>query len=94
MSMVRVRETDVRNDRDSDRGDRDNSLSAKYIENNEATKRDNDGVEEAKDMTTYVRPLFFSEIFVGDMGIIVFNWRISCHLSGLSLFKWVSRGLW
>lgn len=102
MSMVRVRETDVRNDRDSDREDRDkrdkedrdNSLSAKYIENNEATKRDNDGVEEAKDMTTYVRPLFFSEIFVGDMGIIVFNWRISCHLSGLSLFKWVSRGLW
>ena len=51
--------TDVRNDRDSDREyrdkrdeeDRDNSLSAKYIENNEATKRDNDGVEEAKDRT-------------------------------------------
>jgi len=51
--------TDVRNDRDSDREyrdkrdeeDRDNSLSAKYIENNEATKRDNDGVEDAKDRT-------------------------------------------
>ena len=137
MSMVRVREADVKNDRDSDREyrdkrdeeDRDNSLSAKYIENNEATKRDNDGVEEAKDrtnivripykqlsnvqkdiiqfcsiprtakeimdhigyynnsknMTTYVRPLFFSEIFVGDMGIIVFNWRISCLLIGVIL---------
>ncbi len=49
-----VGENDVKNDRDSDREDRDkrdeedrdNSLSAKYIENNEATKRDNDGVEE------------------------------------------------
>lgn len=58
-----VGETDVRNDRDSDREyrdkrdeeDRDNSLSAKYIENNEATKRDNDGVEEAKDRTNIVR---------------------------------------
>jgi predicted HTH transcriptional regulator len=55
--------TDVKNDRDSDREDRDkrdeedrdNSLSAKYIENNEATKRDNDGVEEAKDRTNIVR---------------------------------------
>jgi len=54
-----VGETDVKNDRDSDREyrdkrdeeDRDNSLSAKYIDNNEATKRDNDGVEEAKDRT-------------------------------------------
>ena len=58
-----VGETDVKNDRDSDREDRDkrdeedrdNSLSAKYIENNEATKRDNDGVEEAKDRTNIVR---------------------------------------
>ena len=57
--MSMVREADVRNDRDSDREDRDkrdeedrdNSLSAKYIENNEPTKRDNDGVEEAKDRT-------------------------------------------
>jgi len=61
--MVRVREADVKNDRDSDREyrdkrdeeDRDNSLSSKYIENNEATKRDNDGVEEAKDRTNIVR---------------------------------------
>lgn len=58
-----VGEIDVKNDRDSDREyrdkrdeeDRDNSLSAKYIENNEATKRDNDGVEEAKDRTNIVR---------------------------------------
>ena len=58
-----VGETDVRNDRDSDREyrdkrdeeDRDNSLSAKYIEKNEDTKRDNDGVEEAKDRTNIVR---------------------------------------
>ena len=58
-----IGENDVKNDRDSDREDRDkrdeedrdNSLSAKYIENNEATKRDNDGVEEAKDRTNIVR---------------------------------------
>ena len=58
-----IGETDIKNDRDSDREyrdkrdeeDRDNSLSAKYIENNEATKRDNDGVEEAKDRTNIVR---------------------------------------
>jgi hypothetical protein len=49
--------TDVKNDSDRedrdkrDEEDRDNSLSAKYIDNNEATKRDNDGVEEAKDRT-------------------------------------------
>lgn len=61
-----VGEIDVKNDRDSDREDRDkrdeedrdNSLSAKYIENNEATKRDNDGVEEAKDRTNIVRILY------------------------------------
>ena len=66
-----VGEIDVKNDRDIDREDRDkrdeedrdkrdeedrdNSLSAKYIEKNEATKRDNDGVEEAKDRTNIVR---------------------------------------
>ena len=50
-------------DRDSDREDRgkrdeedrDNSLSSKYIENNKATKRDNDGAEETEDRTRVVR---------------------------------------
>ena len=58
-----VGETDVRNDRDSDREyrdkrdeeDRDNSLSSKRIENNEAAKRDNDGVEETEDRARVVR---------------------------------------
>ena len=49
-----VGETDVKNDRDNDRDDRDeedrdNSLSAKYIENNEAAKRDDDRDEETED---------------------------------------------
>ena len=58
-----VGETDVKNDRDNDRDDRDkrdeedrdNSLSAKYIENNEAAKRDDDGVEETEDRAHVVR---------------------------------------
>ena len=58
-----VVETDVKNDRDSDREyrdkrdeeDRDNSLPARYIENNWVAKRDNDGAEEAKDRTNIVR---------------------------------------
>ena len=44
-----VGETDAKNDRYSDREDRDNSLSSKYIDNNETTKRDKDGVEETED---------------------------------------------
>ena len=52
-----VGETDAKNDRYSDREDRDkrdeedrdNSLSSKCIENNEAAKRDKDGVEETED---------------------------------------------
>ena len=58
-----VGETDAKNDRYSDREDRDkrdgedrdNSLSSKYIENNEAAKRDNDGVEETEDRARVVR---------------------------------------
>ena len=58
-----VGETDAKNDRDSDREDRDkrdeedrdNSLSSKYIENNKATKRDNDGAEETEDRARVVR---------------------------------------
>ena len=54
-----VGETSPKNDRDSDREDRDkrdeedrdNPLSSKYIENNEAAKRDKDGVEETEDRT-------------------------------------------
>ena len=61
-----VGETDVKNDRDNDRDDRDkrdeedrdNSLSAKYIENNEAAKRDDDGVEETEDRAHVVRTLY------------------------------------
>lgn len=61
-----VGKNDVKNDRDSDRDDRDkrdeedrdNSLSAKYIENNEAAKRDNDGVEETEDRAHVVRTLY------------------------------------
>ena len=58
-----VGETDAKNDRYSDREDRDkrdeedrdNSLSSKYIGNIEVTKRDNDGVEETKDRVRVVR---------------------------------------
>ena len=55
-----VGETDVKNDRDNDRDDRDeedrdNSLSAKYIENNEAAKRDDDRDEETEDRPRMVR---------------------------------------
>ena len=58
-----VGETEAKNDRYSDREDRDkrdeedrdNSLSSKYIENNEATKRDNDGAEETEDRARVVR---------------------------------------
>ena len=58
-----VGETSPKNDRDSDREDRDkrdeedrdNPLSSKYIENNEAAKRDKDGVEETEDRTRMVR---------------------------------------
>ena len=58
-----VGETEAKNDRDNgredrdkrDEEDRDNSLSSKYIENNEATKRDNDGAEETEDRTRVVR---------------------------------------
>ena len=51
-----VEETDAKKDRDiRDEENKDNSLSAKYIENNKAAKRDNDGVEEAKDRTNIVR---------------------------------------
>ena len=51
-----VGETDVKNDRDKrDEEDRDNSLSAKYIETNEAAKKDNDGVEETEDIARVVR---------------------------------------
>ena len=58
-----VGETDAKNDRYSDREDRDkrdeedrdNSLSSKCIENNEAAKRDKDGVEETEDRARVVR---------------------------------------
>ena len=58
-----VGETDAKNDRYSDREDRDkrdeedrdNSLSSKYIENNETAKRDNDGAEETEDGARVVR---------------------------------------
>ena len=58
-----VGETDAKNDRYSDREDRDkrdeedrdNSLSSKCIENNEAVKRDKDGVEETEDGARVVR---------------------------------------
>ena len=56
-----VGETEAKNDRDSDdrekrdREDRDNSLSSKCIENNEAAKRDKDGVEETEDRARVVR---------------------------------------
>jgi hypothetical protein len=58
-----VGETEAKNDRYSDREDRDkrdeegrdNSLYSKYIENNKAAKRDNDGVEETEDKTRVVR---------------------------------------
>ena len=58
-----VGETDAKNDRDNDRDDRDkrdeegrdNSLSSKCIENNEAAKRDKDGVEETEDRARVVR---------------------------------------
>ncbi len=58
-----VGETDAKNDRDNDRDDRDkrdeegrdNSLSSKCIENNEAVKRDKDGVEETEDGARVVR---------------------------------------
>lgn len=58
-----VGETDAKNDRYSDREDRDkrdeedrdNSLSSKCIENNEAAKRDKDGVEETEDGARVVR---------------------------------------
>ena len=58
-----VGETDAKNDRYSDREDRDkrdeedrdNSLSSKCIENNEAAKGDNDGVEETEDGARVVR---------------------------------------
>jgi len=63
MSMVRVRETDVKNDRDSDREyrdkrdeeDRDNSLSSNKITGSKNSNRDEDGVEETKDRTDIVR---------------------------------------
>lgn len=45
-----------RDDREKrDEEDRDNSLSAKYIENNKATKRDNDGAGETEDRARVVR---------------------------------------
>ena len=58
-----VGETDAKNDRYSDREDRDkrdeedrdNSLSSKCIENNEAAKRDKDGVEETEDGARVIR---------------------------------------
>ena len=58
-----VGETDAKNDRYSDREDRDkrdeedrdNSLSSKCIENNEAAKRDKDGAEETEDRARVVR---------------------------------------
>ena len=50
-----VGETDAKNDRYSDREDRDNSLSSMCIENNEAAKRDKDGVEETEDGARVVR---------------------------------------
>lgn len=58
-----VGETEAKNDRYSDREDRDkrdeedrdNSLSSKYIGNIEATKRDNDGAEETEDRARVVR---------------------------------------
>ena len=58
-----VGETDAKTDRYSDREDRDkrdeedrdNSLSSKCIENNEAAKRDKDGVEETEDRARVVR---------------------------------------
>ena len=58
-----VGETDAKNDRYSDREDRDkrdeedrdNSLSSKCIENNEAAKRDKDGVGETEDGARVVR---------------------------------------
>ena len=58
-----VGETETKNDRDNgredrdkrDEEDRDNSLSSKYIENNKATKRDDDRVEETEDRTRVVR---------------------------------------
>ena len=57
-----VGETDAKNDRYSDREDRDkrdeedrdNSLSSKCIENNEAAKRDKDGVGETEDRVRVV----------------------------------------
>ena len=61
-----VGETDAKNDRYSDREDRDkrdeedrdNSLSSKCIENNEAAKRDKDGVGETEDGARVVRTPF------------------------------------
>ena len=58
-----VGETDAKNDRDNgredrdkrDEEDRDNSLSAKHIENNWGAKRDDDRVEETEDRTRMVR---------------------------------------
>ena len=58
-----VGETDAKNDKDNDREDRDkrdeedrdNSLSAKHIENNGAAKRDDDRVEETEDRARVVR---------------------------------------
>ena len=55
-----VGETDAKNDRDNDRDrrdeeDRDNSLSTKHIENQRVAKRDDDGVEEAKEGIRVVR---------------------------------------
>ena len=54
-----VEETDAKKDREDrdirDEENKDNSLSAKYIENNKAAKRDNDGVEETEDKTRVVR---------------------------------------
>ena len=58
-----VGETEAKNDRYSDREDRDkrdeedrdNPLSAKHIENNGAAKRDDDRVEETEDRTRMVR---------------------------------------
>ena len=45
-----------REDRDKrDEEGRDNSLSSKCIENNEAAKRDKDGVEETEDRARVVR---------------------------------------
>ena len=54
-----VEEADAKKDREDrdirDEENKDNSLSAKYIENNKAAKRDNDGVEETEDKTRVVR---------------------------------------